>query len=281
LQCPKPKGMTPPLSLRRLKVSLFMSVTQTPLVSKIDSLRGTVEGLIPVYEELTEEQIARRKFDEERVIKEKQKSIALNEKLEVEIVARSEADLALEKLCQTSLNTRQVYLTKPIETGLQEVKEELDAAHQRLTDAEEALARNVQQSEEQLAALRIGVVTRLDMFKVALAKEVETRKVADDDVRATFPHRFKELRATYLEESRHLDEEAHKIRVRCRALETSEASLEAVAQNQIRAETKALAEGIQREKTERIERLVEVSTRIDEYSVALTHGLKIVNRSDP
>mmetsp|Transcript_33533 Transcript_33533/g.76665 ORF Transcript_33533/g.76665 Transcript_33533/m.76665 type:complete len:270 (-) Transcript_33533:168-977(-) len=250
-------------------------------LSKIDGLRETVEGLIPVYDELTEEQKARRRFDEERVIAEKKKAVVVSGKLDVEIIARTEADLALEKLCQTSLNTMQQALTAPIVTGLREVKDELVEADNRLTDAEAALRRNVEESEKELAALRANVLDRLQIIKEALVRETETRLKQHDATRQRFPPLFKGLREDLLLEQQRREEEAHKLRVRARALETSEISLEAMAQKQIREETSQFAHALYTEKKERINRLVEVSTTVEQYSTALAHGLSIVNRSDP
>ena len=69
------------------------------------------ESLIPFFEDITDEQRDRRKFDEQRVEETNLYAQRIEEKLNDEIIKRKEADSALDKLAQTRLDTVQEALT--------------------------------------------------------------------------------------------------------------------------------------------------------------------------
>jgi predicted outer membrane protein len=65
------------------------------------------ESLAPFYEDITDEQRDRRKFDEQRVEEVNIYTERIEEKLNEEILQRKAADSALDKLAQTRLDTVQ------------------------------------------------------------------------------------------------------------------------------------------------------------------------------
>jgi len=139
-----------------------------------------VESLVPFFEDITDEQRDRRKFDEQRVEETNLYAQRIEEKLNDEILKRKEADSALDKLAQTRLDTVQEALTKQMQTMFRELKTDIEAAKDRLGETERKLVEVREKNERELKACKLELVERLDRIQAGMRIESKTRREEDE-----------------------------------------------------------------------------------------------------
>ena len=138
------------------------------------------ESLVPFFEDITDEQRDRRKFDEQRVEETNLYAQRIEEKLNDEILKRKEADSALDKLAQTRLDTVQEALTKQMQTMFRELKADIEAAKERLGETEKKLVEVREKNERELKACKLELVERLDRIQAGMRVESKTRREEDE-----------------------------------------------------------------------------------------------------
>mmetsp|Transcript_85151 Transcript_85151/g.227150 ORF Transcript_85151/g.227150 Transcript_85151/m.227150 type:complete len:139 (-) Transcript_85151:416-832(-) len=94
------------------------------------------QALAPYFEDLTDEQRDRRRFDEQRVEETNLYAHRIEEKLNDEILKRKEADAALDKLAQTRLETVQEELVQQMQAAFRDLKADIESAKERLDETE-------------------------------------------------------------------------------------------------------------------------------------------------
>ena len=124
------------------------------------------QSLAPFFEDITDEQRDRRKFDEQRVQETNLYAQRIEEKLDDEILKRKEADAALDKLAQTRLDTVQESLVAQMQTSFRELKADIDAAKERLGETEHKLIEVREKNERELKACKLELIERLDRIQV-------------------------------------------------------------------------------------------------------------------
>jgi hypothetical protein len=150
------------------------------------------ESLAPFFDDLTDEQRDRRKFDEQRVQETNLYAQRIEEKLNDEILKRKEADAALDKLAQTRLDTVQEALIQQMQAAFKELKADIDAAKERLGETENKLIEVRDKNERELKACKLELSERLDRIQAGMRVESKTRREEDEK---TSKHLVKEISA--------------------------------------------------------------------------------------
>ena len=238
------------------------------------------ESLVPFFEDITDEQRDRRKFDEQRVEETNLYAQRIEEKLNDEILKRKEADSALDKLAQTRLDTVQEALTKQMTTMFRELKADIEAATERLTQTEEKLVEVREKNERELKACKLELVERLDRIQAGMRVESKTRREEDEKTAKHMTAEIALLKDAVKKEKLVREDENKLIVQRLEVLEHEEIKAGERAQLKIFEQLRELRRVLQLEKEARIAEEDKVRVVLEEYQVALQQGLKIVNKSD-
>ncbi|KAJ1468973.1 hypothetical protein T484DRAFT_2210512 [Baffinella frigidus] len=138
------------------------------------------ESLAPFYEDISDEQRDRRKFDEQRVEEVNIYAERIEEKLNEEILQRKAADAALDKLAATRLDNVQEALVLQMQTSFRELKADIEAAKERLGETEVKLEEVREKNERELKACKLELVERLDRIQSGMRVESKTRRDEDE-----------------------------------------------------------------------------------------------------
>ena len=238
------------------------------------------ESLIPFFEDITDEQRDRRKFDEQRVEETNLYAQRIEEKLNDEIIKRKEADSALDKLAQTRLDTVQEALTKQMTTMFRELKADIEAAKERLGETERKLVEVREKNERELKACKLELVERLDRIQAGMRVESKTRREEDEKTAKHLTAEIALLKDVVKKEKLVREDENKLIVQRLEVLEHEEIKAGERAQLKIFEQLRELRRVLQLEKEARIAEEDKVRVVLEEYQIALQQGLKIVNKSD-
>ena len=238
------------------------------------------DSLVPFFEDITDEQRDRRKFDEQRVEETNLYAQRIEEKLNDEILKRKEADSALDKLAQTRLDTVQESLTKQMQTMFKELKSDIEAAKERLGETESKLIEVRDKNERELKACKLELVERLDRIQAGMRVESKTRREEDEKTAKHLTTEIALLKDAVKKEKLVREDENKLIVQRLEVLEHEEIKAGERAQLKIFEQLRELRRVLQLEKEARIAEEDKVRIVLEEYQVALQQGLKIVNKSD-
>ena len=238
------------------------------------------ESLVPFFEDITDEQRDRRKFDEQRVEETNLYAQRIEEKLNDEILKRKEADSALDKLAQTRLDTVQEALTKQMTTMFRELKTDIEAAKEQLDATERKLVEVREKNERELKECKLELVERLDRIQAGMRVESKTRREEDEKTAKHMTAEIALLKDAVKKEKLVREDENKLIVQRLEVLEHEEIKAGERAQLKIFEQLRELRRVLQLEKEARIAEEDKVRVVLEEYQVALQQGLKIVNKSD-
>ena len=253
-----------------------------PMPTKIEppEYNAIQDSLVPFFEDITDEQRDRRKFDEQRVEETNLYAQRIEEKLNDEILKRKEADSALDKLAQTRLDTVQESLTKQMQTMFKELKSDIEAAKERLGETESKLIEVRDKNERELKACKLELVERLDRIQAGMRVESKTRREEDEKTAKHLTTEIALLKDAVKKEKLVREDENKLIVQRLEVLEHEEIKAGERAQLKIFEQLRELRRVLQLEKEARIAEEDKVRIVLEEYQVALQQGLKIVNKSD-
>jgi len=238
------------------------------------------QSLIPFFEDITDEQRDRRKFDEQRVEETNLYAQRIEEKLGAEILKRKEADAALDKLAQTRLETVQEALVHQMQVSFKELKKDIEAAKGRLEETETKLIEVREKNERELKACKLELCERLDRIQAGMRVESKTRREEDEKTAKHLTAEIALLKEAVRKEKIVREDENKLIVQRLEVLEHEEIKAGERAQLKIFEQLRELRRVLQLEKEARIAEEDKVRVVLEEYQVALQQGLKIVNKSD-
>uniref|UniRef100_A0A7S0EYJ3 Uncharacterized protein n=1 Tax=Hanusia phi TaxID=3032 RepID=A0A7S0EYJ3_9CRYP len=238
------------------------------------------QSLVPFFEDITDEQRDRRKFDEQRVEETNLYAQRIEEKLNAEILKRKEADAALDKLAQTRLETVQEALVHQMQVNFKELKKDIEAAKERLEETETKLIEVREKNERELKACKLELVERLDRIQAGMRVESKTRREEDEKTAKHLAAEIALLKDAVRKEKIVREDENKLIVQRLEVLEHEEIKAGERAQLKIFEQLRELRRVLQLEKEARIAEEDKVRVVLEEYQVALQQGLKIVNKSD-
>jgi len=238
------------------------------------------ESLVPFFDDITEEQRDRRKFDEQRVEETNLYAQRIEEKLNDEILKRKEADAALDKLAQTRLDTVQESLIHQMQTNFRELKADIEAAKERLGETERKLVEVREKNERELKACKLDLVERLDRIQAGMRVESKTRRDEDEKTSKYLTQEVVLLKDAVKKEKLVREDENKLIVQRLEVLEHEEIKAGERAQLKIFEQLRELRRVLQLEKEARLVEEDKVRIVLEEYQIALQQGLKIVNKSD-
>eukprot|EP00281_Chroomonas_sp_CCMP1168_P023055 CAMPEP_0206231768 /NCGR_PEP_ID=MMETSP0047_2-20121206/11027_1 /ASSEMBLY_ACC=CAM_ASM_000192 /TAXON_ID=195065 /ORGANISM="Chroomonas mesostigmatica_cf, Strain CCMP1168" /LENGTH=288 /DNA_ID=CAMNT_0053655397 /DNA_START=27 /DNA_END=893 /DNA_ORIENTATION=- len=239
------------------------------------------EEIAPVFEDLTVEQIERRKLDAVAIEKNIIFLDRINKALFINCKERIESDQLIDKLNATRLDAMQRKLVRQIETGFDALQKELDEAKERLRIATEKLYQQEVDAEVQLRQMKDHITLQMDDVQESILHQSVARGEADDALRASIPAPILEVWRVLSDERDVMQAAGAETRERCLPLEHSDLNdiEKSVAQQKIRREMKELLESIHEETTERIAEEKAQAARARALTDALARGLKIVNRN--
>jgi len=238
------------------------------------------ESLAPFYEDISDEQRDRRKFDEQRVEEVNIYAERIEEKLNEEILQRKAADAALDKLAATRLDNVQEALVLQMQTSFRELKADIEAAKERLGETEVKLEEVREKNERELKACKLELVERLDRIQSGMRVESKTRRDEDEKTAKFIKAELVVLKEAVKKEKLVREDENKLIVQRLEVLEHEEIKAGERAQLKIFEQLRELRRVLQLEKEARLSEEDKVKIVLEEYQVALQQGLKIVNKSD-
>mmetsp|Transcript_67996 Transcript_67996/g.167964 ORF Transcript_67996/g.167964 Transcript_67996/m.167964 type:complete len:281 (+) Transcript_67996:45-887(+) len=262
--------------------SVAASKVEPKMAIKIDPPEyiAIQQSLIPFFEDITDEQRDRRKFDEQRVEETNQYAQRIEEKLNIEILARKEADAALDKLAQTRLDTVQEALAHQMQVSFRELKADIEAAKERLGETETKLVEVREKNERDLKACKLELVERLDRIQAGIRAESKTRREEDEKTAKHLTKEIALLKDAVKVEKIIREDENKLLAQRLEVLEHEEIKAGERAQLKIFEQLRELRRVLQLEKEARLVEEDKVRVVLEEYQVALQEGLKRVNKSD-
>jgi len=119
------------------------------------------DEMVPVYEELADEQDERRRLDAVRI----QNIIyidRINDALDVDVKERIVSDQLIEQLAISRLDSMQRKLVAQIEAGFKALQDELDEAKERLRIATEKLYQQEVDAEILLEQMKVDMTVQMD-----------------------------------------------------------------------------------------------------------------------